>query len=221
MQTGLITFIHHACFVFIYYLHERVWVKCTWKFRYFVKAFTYEIILGNLVLGTIVWLVTGDWKNITAITLTYILIRLIIYPIYDFFFSRTQRVVYAYIVGDILHIGHLRFLKKAKKKGEYLIVGVLTDKATMEKKLKPIIPFEERLETVRAIKYVNEVIPQFTYSPLGNIQKIKPDVLIESDSHPEMPANDFVKSYGGKVVIFEYYPLQTSTLIKEKVKKRI
>ena len=97
------------------------------------------------------------------------------------------------------------------------IVGVLTDGAVMEKKSRPIIPFEERLEMVRLLKPVDEVIPQETYSPLSNIKKIKPDVLIESESHKEMPANDYVKSYGGKVVINPYWKPQSSSKIKAKM----
>jgi len=127
------------------------------------------------------------------------------------------KVVYAYVVGDIIHIGHIRHLQNAKGQGDYLIVGVLTDEATMEKKPAPIIPFPERLEVVRSLKMVDEAVPQTTYSPLGNIQRIRPDVLMESDSHPEQPANEFVRSYGGRVVVTPYYSSQSSTNIKAKI----
>lgn len=128
-----------------------------------------------------------------------------------------KKVVYAYVVGDIIHIGHIKHLQNAKQQGDYLIVGVLTDEATMEKKPAPIITFPERLEVVRSLKMVDEAIPQTTYSPLGNVQRIKPDVLMESDSHPEQPANEFVSSYGGKVVVTPYFDLQSSTKIKTKI----
>ena len=48
--------------------------------------------------------------------------------------GRRRKVVYTYVVGDLLHVGHLRYLKLAKSFGDYLIVGVLTKKATLEKK---------------------------------------------------------------------------------------
>ena len=51
--------------------------------RRIVKAFTYEIILGNLILGTITYLITGDVKQMTAITLTYIGIKLVMYYFYE------------------------------------------------------------------------------------------------------------------------------------------
>jgi len=127
--------------------------------------------------------------------------------------------VYAYVVADLLHIGHLKYLEKSKKQGDYLIVGVLSDKATMEKKPKPIIPFEERLAMVRALACVDRVVEQKTYSPLNNVRIIKPDILIESTSHEEMSSNEYVDYYGGKVVIFEYYDGQSSTKIKNKIKE--
>ena len=132
---------------------------------------------------------------------------------------KNKKIVYCYVVGDIIHIGHLRALENAAKQGDYLVVGVLTDEATMEKKPKPIISFEERVATVRALKCVDRVVAQETYSPLDNIMKLKPDVLMESDSHPNQPANSYVNGYGGKVVITPYYKLQSSTKIKQKVKK--
>ncbi len=66
-----------------------------------------------------------------------------------------------------------------------LIVGILTDEAVMEKKPKPILSFEERMDLASAIKYVDVVVPQETYSPMPNIMRIKPDVLMESTSHDE------------------------------------
>ena len=132
---------------------------------------------------------------------------------------RNQKIVYAYVCCDIFHIGHLNALVKAKKQGDYLIVGVLTDKACMEKKPEPIISYFERYLILKNIKCVDEVVEQDDYSPLNNVRRIKPDVLMESDSHDEYPANKFVKGYGGKVVITKYYKPQSSTKIKNKILK--
>ena len=220
-QTGLITFLHHAIFIVVFYLHERVWLKLRWlsRWKHIAKTFTYEIVLGNLVLGSITWLVTGDWKAVTGITLTYIGIKLIMYPIYDKLWSK--KVVYVYLTGDIIHSGHLEHLENAKKYG-YVVAGVLTKRAVMEKKPEPILDFKERIKIVSALKNVDEAIPQFTYSPLENVKAVKPDILMETTDHAEMPANDFVKSYGGKIVI-TFVPdsknrKQSSSKIKDKIK---
>lgn len=103
-----------------------------------------------------------------------------------------------------------------------LIVGILTDEAVMEKKAKPIVPFEERIELARAIKYVDVVVGQDTYSPLPNVMKIKPDILMESSSHSEEDiekAREYMKSINGKVIVMPYFPTQSSSNIKNKVKQ--
>lgn len=74
-------------------------------------------------------------------------------------------------VYDMFHIGHLNILKRAKECCDYLIVAVSTDEVVIENKHKaPIIPFEERCEIVRAIRYVDEVVPQTNYSIAGKIE---------------------------------------------------
>ena len=53
------------------------------KYKKYIKIFTYEIILGNGILGTISWIFTGSWMAVTSITLTYILNKLWMYYVYD------------------------------------------------------------------------------------------------------------------------------------------
>lgn len=119
---------------------------------------------------------------------------------------------YAYVVADILHVGHLRHLMNCKAMCDVLIVGILTDKATMEKKSKPIISFEERILIVDAFECVDVVFAQDTYSPLNNVHCVKPDILFESESHENKCINPY-----GKVIVMPYYPLQTTTAIKNKI----
>jgi len=131
-------------------------------------------------------------------------------------------IVYTYVCGDILHRGHLLYLRNAALLGDFLIVGVLTDEAVMEKKKKPIICFEERIELVECLKMVDTAVPQSQYSPCLNIKNLKPDVLMESNSHDEKLIKESKKSMeelGGKVVISSYYPCQSSTEIKNKIKE--
>jgi len=131
-------------------------------------------------------------------------------------------IVYCYVCGDILHKGHLLMLENAKKLGDILIAGVLTDGAVMEKKKKPIISFEERLELVRSIKYVDIVFPQDTYAPWDNVKSLFPDILIESISHSEeiiKKSKECIEKIGGELVVFPYYPCQSSSKIKNEIKK--
>ena len=123
---------------------------------------------------------------------------------------------YAYVVGDILHFGHIQHLKNCKALCDKLIVGVLTDDACMEKKPKPTIPFKERLELVSELKCVDAAVTQQDYSPLYNVVKIKPDILFESTSH----IHEFVSTKETKVIEMPYFPEQSSTKIKEKIRDK-
>ena len=137
-----------------------------------------------------------------------------------------MRLVYSYYVLDIVHKGHLLMMKNAKAiAGEdgKLIVGILTDEAVMEKKPKPTLPFEERMDLASAIKYVDVVVAQETYSPMPNVRRIQPDVLMESASHSEeaiKEAREYMESIGGRVVVMPYYPSQSSTDIKNQIKQK-
>ena len=86
ITTTQITFVHHATFLVVFYLHERLWtrIKLQGKIRNIVKALTYEIILGMGLGGLIVYLFTGSFPTVTQITPTYTAIKLVMY----FFFDR-------------------------------------------------------------------------------------------------------------------------------------
>lgn len=138
-----------------------------------------------------------------------------------------MKIVYSYYALDIVHKGHLIMMQNAKAiAGEdgKLIVGILTDEAIMEKKkARPVISFDDRIELASAIKYVDLAVAQETYSPLPNVLKIKPDVLMESTSHDEEAieeARKVMKSINGKVIVIPYYPSQCSTDIKNKIKEK-
>jgi len=70
------------------------------------------------------------------------------------------KTVLTYGTFDLFHVGHLNILKRLKENGDRLIVGVSTDEFNAIKGKKPIVPFEQRIEIVRAIQYVDEAIPE-------------------------------------------------------------
>ena len=135
-----------------------------------------------------------------------------------------SNIVYSYYCLDILHIGHIIDLKKSKEvAGENgtLIIGILTDEAIMEKKPKPIFSFNERFEIASSIKYVDEIVPQKTYSPLDNLILFKPNILMESTSQSQESIDkltNYMKSVGGRVVMNPYYKEQSSSKIKNLIK---
>ena len=134
-----------------------------------------------------------------------------------------MKIVYSYYVMDVAHKGHILHMKNAKTlagKDGISIVGILTDSAVMEKKSKPIIPFEERMDLAQIIKYNDIVVPQITYSPIPNLKAIKPNIHLESTSHNKKDIEKIkkvMKTLGGEVIVMPYYPSQSSTNIKQKI----
>lgn len=135
------------------------------------------------------------------------------------------KIVYTYVVADLLHIGHVTYLESAKAlvgSEGHLIVGVLTDGATIEKKSRPILSFNERIRIVKSLRCVDMVVAQETYSPIPNIKKIKPDIHMESDSHSEEDLKEIravAKALGCEVIITPYYHAQCSSRIKDEIVK--
>lgn len=82
----------------------------------------------------------------------------------------------------MFHIGHLNILKRAKEQCDYLIVGVSIDELVEQyKKKTPIICFEERIQIVEAIKYVDRVVPQITMNKFEAWKELKYNALFHGD----------------------------------------
>lgn len=133
-------------------------------------------------------------------------------------------IVYSYYVLDIVHRGHLLMMKNSKAiagPGGRLVVGIVSDEAVFSKKGRmPVLSFSERLELAQSIRYVDLVVEQLEYSPISNVQKIKPSILMESDSHEVSQikeSEDAMAAIGGRVVVMPYFRGQSSTIIKKQI----
>lgn len=94
IQTGAITLLHHGVFLGVFYFHERLWLKVkrvqNLATRSILKMITYETLCGNVILGTISYFVTGSLKQMTAITLTYISLKHILYVWNEFIWAKIK-----------------------------------------------------------------------------------------------------------------------------------
>jgi glycerol-3-phosphate cytidylyltransferase len=83
---------------------------------------------------------------------------------------------------DLFHIGHLKILERAKKEGDYLIVGVSSDELNIQKGKKSVISLNERIEIIKSIKYVDEVFVEEKLELKDvYIKQFKADLLIMGD----------------------------------------
>lgn len=99
---------------------------------------------------------------------------------------KKYKVGYTTGVFDMFHIGHLNILRRAKELCDYLIVGVSTDELVKDYKQKePVIAFEERCEIVKAIKYVDKVVPQMTMNKTDAWKDLHFDVLFHGSDWKE------------------------------------
>ena len=84
-------------------------------------------------------------------------------------------------VYDLFHIGHLNLLKCAKGMCDKLIVGVTVDELTNYKGKRAVIPFDERIEIVRSIRYVDAAVPQYDMDKLTACKKLGATILFVGD----------------------------------------
>lgn len=135
---------------------------------------------------------------------------------------KKYKVGYTTGVFDLFHIGHLNILKRAKEMCDYLIVGVSTDELVENYKNKtPIIPYEERIEIVSAIKYVDKVVPQIDRDKFDAWKRLKFNVMfVGNDWKGSKLFNEVenkFKMVGVDVVYFPYTKGTSSTVLREKV----
>ncbi|RGE90423.1 glycerol-3-phosphate cytidylyltransferase [Catenibacterium sp. AM22-15] len=111
-------------------------------------------------------------------------------------------------VYDMFHIGHLNVIKNARKQCDYLIVGVSTDDLVRKEKGKtPVIPFQERMEIVSALKYVDKVVPQIDKNKFAAWEKHKFDkMFVGSDWKGTKQWNEFEKQFSKCNVEIVYLP---------------
>ena len=125
-------------------------------------------------------------------------------------------------VFDLFHIGHLNILRRAKEQCDYLIVGVSTDELCESYKHKaPIIPFEERIAIVEAIRYVDEVVPQYDRDKYAAWQRLHFDRMFVGDDWKgtslfEELEKQFVE-VGVEIVYFPYTKGTSSTTLRDRL----
>ena len=134
-----------------------------------------------------------------------------------------KKIVFTNGCFDILHVGHIRYLRKAKSLGDILVVGMNTDRSvkTIKGEKRPIVPEKERAEVLSALEFVDYIILFDESDPLNLIVALKPDVLVKGAdwSKDRIIGREAVENLGGRVVRVPMVPGVSSTGVIEKIKK--
>jgi D-beta-D-heptose 7-phosphate kinase/D-beta-D-heptose 1-phosphate adenosyltransferase len=135
--------------------------------------------------------------------------------------TRRKKVVFTNGCFDILHVGHIRYLRKARSLGDILVVGLNTDRSVRQIKgeNRPIVPQGERAEVLAALEVVDYVVLFDEPDPFALIEKVKPTILVKGADWPKdkIIGRDVVEKGGGRVVRIPLVRGASSTGVIEKI----
>ncbi len=124
---------------------------------------------------------------------------------------------------DLLHIGHINFLERAKEIAGYLIVGLNSDASIKESKgmNRPIISQEHRAKMLSALSCVDAIFIFDEKNNHENIRILTPDFYIKGNDYQNnkpLTSRSLVEAYGGKVIVIDTLPEPTTSSIINKIK---
>ncbi len=138
-----------------------------------------------------------------------------------------SKKIYTCFSTDVIHDGHLNIINVAKQYGD-VYVGVLSDSATVKYNKFPTIPFEERVEMIKALDGVKEVLVQDDVMYDKIVEKLHPDYIIHGDNWTKEPlkalrdnAEKLLSAYGGKVIDVPYTYNESVRRIDRKINEKL
>jgi len=134
-----------------------------------------------------------------------------------------KTVVFTNGVFDLLHVGHLRYLQRARALGDALIVGVNSDRSVRANKGagRPITPEAERAEILGALACVDGVVVFDEETPHDIIAALQPDVLVKGSdwAADAIVGRDVVEARGGRVVRVPIEAGHSTSALVEKIRR--
>lgn len=133
-----------------------------------------------------------------------------------------QRLVFTNGHFDLLHVGHLDYLEKARALGDALYVGLNGDASTTRLKGegRPLIPALERARLLSALEPVSAVIIFEEDTADGLIRALQPDIYVKGGdyAHKVLPERPLVEAMGGQIVLIDYLPDHSTSALIAKIK---
>ncbi len=151
----------------------------------------------------------------------FILSNFISTELYKLRFFQKQ-IVFTNGCFDIVHLGHLNYLKQARELGDCLVVGLNSDSSVAQLKgvNRPIHALENRARFLEYLPFVDYIIPFDALTPIELIQSISPDILVKGSDYKieQIVGADWVISHGGIVKTIDYLEGFSTTAIINKLK---
>ena len=129
-------------------------------------------------------------------------------------------IIYTVGTFDLLHVGHLALLNHCRTLGDVVAVGVASDEVVNRYKPNvPVIPLEQRMEMLRALRCVDIVRPYYELEYVSGCREVNADVFVIGEDWGSKPHNLAVESYleaaGKQIIQVRYNPRTSSTEIKQ------
>jgi rfaE bifunctional protein nucleotidyltransferase chain/domain len=129
--------------------------------------------------------------------------------------TKGKSVVFTNGCFDVLHAGHVEYLAWARSQGDALIVGLNEDASVRRLKgdARPIVPFEDRAETLLALRSVDAVVGFGEQTPEVLLDRLRPDVHVKSDQYraDELPERTVVLQHGGRIALAPHVAGRSTT----------
>ncbi len=137
--------------------------------------------------------------------------------------KKKKKVVFTNGCFDILHVGHIAYLRKAKSFGDVLIVGMNSDSSVkrLNGKGRPIVNEKDRADVLSELMCVDYVVLFNDDTPYTLIKRLRPDVLVKGSDWKidEIVGKDVLDSYGGVVRRARFVKGRSSTNVIKKIEK--
>lgn len=133
-----------------------------------------------------------------------------------------KRIVFTNGCFDVIHVGHVEYLRFARQRGDVLLVGVNSDESISRLKgpTRPVNPLEDRLKVLAAMEMVDAVVPFEDDTPKLLIERVTPDVLVKGADWADkgVVGREWVESHGGRVVLAPLVAGRSTTAILERAR---
>ena len=138
--------------------------------------------------------------------------------------AESDKVVFTAGVWDILHVGHVNLLRRARALGDRLIVGVLTDEAAERYKPRPVMPFDQRIELISELRMVDDAVQVDDTNATTLLQQLKPHILVHGSDILKKAdweiGQTWMREHGRQFVVLPYTEGVSSTRLKTTVRAR-